>query len=319
MHEWAFAPACMAIQLELPMGFFWKTCAITHLPILADVSDTEFSGLGELSQIAVLLPDGSIFFGTYDGYGRVNGQHGCLDLMESNAFDACKMVLRSRYKPHMKYTRLGFSGRDPGQGYFHDVETLKNRFNKVALRAISNTSKPTKQQAGASQRSATFDNNANFRRNTAMARLTFKIEELKPLVAHALTSATHSPTFNMLLNPAFLKKGAKLGTKGWAEPEDLDPAKIPAHLVLVKDAGVYLLSSGLPRLMDPKDPKGQSSMAAYAKGMRPEDGWDAWQILGGDDFAEQIDLAFVKKAIDGGARHLVIDISETQISLASRR
>ena len=107
------------------MGFFSKTCAVTHLPIMADCSNTEFEDVAELSEVAVLLPNGAVFFGTYDGYGSVNGKQGCLDLMTSNGFEACKMVLKSRYRSDMAYTRLGPSGRDPGQGYFHDVEPLK--------------------------------------------------------------------------------------------------------------------------------------------------------------------------------------------------
>jgi hypothetical protein len=148
-----------------------------------------------------------------------------------------------------------------------------------------------------------------------MAKLTFDVEALKPIVAHALASAAHSPTYNMMADPAYWKEGISPHPGGWAKAEDLDYSKIPAHLQLAKDHGVYLLSSGTPRLMDPADPGGQRSLVVYAKGMTPEDGWDAWQILGGDDFVESIDLAFVKKAIDMGAKRLNITITATKLSL----
>lgn len=148
-----------------------------------------------------------------------------------------------------------------------------------------------------------------------MAKLVFDIEALKPIVAHAHASATHSATYNMLADPAYWKEGATPHEGGWVKSEDIDPSKVPAHLQLAKDHGVYLLSSGTPRLMDPADPKGERSLVAYAKGMGPDDGWDAWQTLGGDDFVESIDLAFVKKAIDLGAKRLKITLTATKLSL----
>ena len=92
-----------------------------------------------------------------------------------------------------------------------------------------------------------------------MAKLSFDIEALKPIVAHSLASVTHSPTYNMMADPAYWREGITPHVGGWAKAEDLDYSKIPAHLQLAKDHGVYLLSSGTPRLMDPADSKGERS------------------------------------------------------------
>lgn len=152
-----------------------------------------------------------------------------------------------------------------------------------------------------------------------MATLTFDVAALTPLVAHALACTTRSPTYTMLVDPAYRKDGVTLAVGDRPKAEDIDCTKIPAHLQLVKDEGVYLLSSGNPRLMDPADPTGQKSLVVYAEGMSPADGWEAWQILGGDDFVEAIDLDFVKKAIDAGATRLHVDITATELTLSFER
>ena len=79
------------------------------------------------------------------------------------------------------------------------------------------------------------------------------------------------------------------------------------------------MSSGRPRLMDPADPSGKKSLVVYAEGMSPDDGWEAWQLLGGDDFVETIDIAFVKKAVDSAATRLIVNITSKSISLSFDR
>jgi len=148
-----------------------------------------------------------------------------------------------------------------------------------------------------------------------MTTLIFKAAALRPIVEHALSCREHVPTFAMQLTPAYWREGVKIAPGGWPKPEDLDLSKVPPHLQLVKDDGVYLMSSGSPRLLDPASPAPGRSLVVYAEGMAPEDGWDAWQILGGDDFVEQVDLAFVKKAIDLGAENIRIKITATRFTL----
>lgn len=145
--------------------------------------------------------------------------------------------------------------------------------------------------------------------------LTFKTQDLKPIVAHALASAEHTPTYAMQLDPAHWKPGVKVAPGVWPKPADIDRAKIAAHLQLVKDTGVYLMSSGAPRLIDQSVPGGLRSVVAYADGLGLEDGWDAWQAVSGDDFVEQVDVLFIKKAIDLGASTIRITLTESSLSI----
>lgn len=148
-----------------------------------------------------------------------------------------------------------------------------------------------------------------------MAKLVFDIDALKPIAAHARESKAHRATFGMFFDPTLWKEGAAPNAEGWVEPDQIDNSKIPAHLQLVKDRGVYLMSSGLPRLLDASDGAGKRALVAYAQGLGPNDPWDAWQRVSGDDFVEQIDLAFVEKAIALGARHLNVHLSADKVAL----
>ena len=97
------------------MGFFSKLCAVSHLPVMAELAD-----FPQLSNVVAFLEDGTILKGCYDGYGRING----VDLNVAGDYEAAKFVLKQHYKPGMNYLTLPPSGRDPGQGYFHDHALL---------------------------------------------------------------------------------------------------------------------------------------------------------------------------------------------------
>jgi hypothetical protein len=104
------------------MGFFSKTCAKTHIPVVAS-----HKGLfSKFSQIVVLYPDGSKVTGEYDGYGRVNDK----DLLDPDAvgfsgkeWDALKFVIQQYYNGE-EYDDLGKSGRELAQGFFMSREFL---------------------------------------------------------------------------------------------------------------------------------------------------------------------------------------------------
>jgi len=104
------------------MGFFSKTCAKTHLPVVAQCKD-----LPRLNEIVVLLPNGKKLEGSYDGYGRVGG----VDLMPNGyvekEWDAIKFVLKEKYN-NESYEELGMSGDELAQGYF-----MSDRFLKICL------------------------------------------------------------------------------------------------------------------------------------------------------------------------------------------
>lgn len=102
-------------------------------------------------------------------------------------------------------------------------------------------------------------------------------------------------------------------------------ARIVAHavekrqpLLFVHDQGLYLMSSGLLR---EDNPEGQTRhLCAYATGCDPErDGewWDnAGDLVGGDDFGEEIDTTGIQKMMEGGAG-LRFEVSETHINISS--
>jgi len=94
------------------MGFFSKTCAKTHLPVVADCKDLPF-----LNEIVVLYPNGTKLEGSYDGYGRVNGIDLLPDGYVEKKWDAIKFVLKGKYEGET-YKELGKSGDELAQGYF---------------------------------------------------------------------------------------------------------------------------------------------------------------------------------------------------------
>ena len=146
--------------------------------------------------------------------------------------------------------------------------------------------------------------------------LTFLVDDtLRAIVEHARNSPTRSPNYAELYDPACRKDGKEPAEDVFPTHEDVDPAKIPYGLWLVKDRGVYLMSPGNPRL---QDPNGHGSLVAYALEANPasDDCWDmARAIMGGDDCVEKIDLAFIEKAIKDGLSRIIVTVSPTGIDL----
>jgi hypothetical protein len=95
------------------MGFFSKTCAKTHLPVVA-----EPVGITKLNRVVALLPDGRKFTGSYDGYGRVDGHDEVAE-----AWDKVKFVLEAYYEGET-YDDLGNSGPELAQGFFMSKDFL---------------------------------------------------------------------------------------------------------------------------------------------------------------------------------------------------
>ena len=94
------------------MGYFSKTCAKTHMPIVVDAL-----GIPRLNVVVALLPSGRKIEGSYDGYGRVDG----VELID--AWPKVKMVLKDHYADE-SYAQLGNSGNELAQGYFMDKKFL---------------------------------------------------------------------------------------------------------------------------------------------------------------------------------------------------
>lgn len=100
------------------MGFFSKTCAKTHLPIVADCV-----GYPKLNTIVVLYPDGRKVEGSYDGYGRVDGKDLCPDGYDHDLWESLKFVISDAYEGE-SYKNLGKSHNELAQGYFMDYKFL---------------------------------------------------------------------------------------------------------------------------------------------------------------------------------------------------
>jgi hypothetical protein len=102
------------------MGFFSKTCAKTHLPVVHYCR-----GFPELSEIVALYPDGRRLVGFYDGYGRVDGEELCPGGYDEEVWDKLKFVLRFAYEGE-DYKKLGRSRDELAQGHFMDDAFLRH-------------------------------------------------------------------------------------------------------------------------------------------------------------------------------------------------
>ena len=100
------------------MGYFSKTCAKTHMPVVVEALE-----IPRLNMVVALMPDGRKFEGAYDGYGRVGGKN-VLEYDDGNfMWPKVKFVLREYYNGE-KYEELGKSGDELAQGYFMDKKFL---------------------------------------------------------------------------------------------------------------------------------------------------------------------------------------------------
>ncbi|MFG2058564.1 DUF3085 domain-containing protein [Micromonospora sp. NPDC048930] len=97
--------------------------------------------------------------------------------------------------------------------------------------------------------------------------LYFDLTDTLRLAEHAVAAGEHAHTFT--------------------ERDEQTPCR--GALEWVHDHGVYLMSSGLPRLTDPNRP--EANLVVYAHGWNPHtDGYRHDPDLGGDDFIEHVHL-----------------------------
>lgn len=153
-----------------------------------------------------------------------------------------------------------------------------------------------------------------------MSTFVFPAEQVRELYEHAKAASRHSATFEHLLDPSVLKDGETMPEGGILRQDQIDNAKVPAHLVLAKDTGVYLMSSGLPLLAAKGDERGPNrtpyrplNHVVFADGHGPQDGYGD---MGGDDFAEAIPLSFFREAIERGAAEISVQITEEHVRVS---
>lgn len=108
------------------MGFFSYTCAKTFLPIMASTSWPE-----EYCRVAVVSKDDSVLRGTYDGYGRVFGEFGEVEIDYENILSGrIKMVAERFYKGERWADIPNKSHDDIDQGHFHDEDKIEAWYKK---------------------------------------------------------------------------------------------------------------------------------------------------------------------------------------------
>lgn len=103
------------------MGFFSWRCAASDLPIMAE--DAVFNTPWAIAcRVVVLFRDGGRIIGTYDGYGRVYGDQGEVDLMDYRETD-WRMAILSCYSSQT-FDQLKPNRSDRGQGFFYSDQEL---------------------------------------------------------------------------------------------------------------------------------------------------------------------------------------------------
>jgi len=123
------------------MGYFSKTCAKTHLPVVVFEK-----GVPQLNMVVALFPDGRKLEGSYDGYGRVGGQN-LLDDYTDSGWQKIKFVLQNKYEGE-DYNSLGKSGNELAQGYFMDSKFLHHSILKGSYKDYAEYKRTFKKLAG---------------------------------------------------------------------------------------------------------------------------------------------------------------------------
>lgn len=147
---------------------------------------------------------------------------------------------------------------------------------------------------------STFTNNQILQVNKMSIKLKFKASEVLALINVAKAGEKHSVTIPMLFEDKYHKGGKVKMNKSWPDSKNIDQSKVPPHLQLVKDQGVYLIASSHRPKIDP---------VIYAKNLNPvvdNDWYDlAHSGLGGDDFAEAIMLNDLEGKLEGAKQFIV--------------
>lgn len=148
--------------------------------------------------------------------------------------------------------------------------------------------------------------------------LDFEIgDRLLAICEHTLNSSRHTFGYDVLFDSGRYLGGEVLyDSKGWPDRSHIDPARICPSLMLVKDSGVYLMGSGLPRLLDPDGPVGQS-LVSYALGICPHDsGWyERAMAFSADDTVITLDGLPELVLENSGAKLLRISVSEDKVKI----
>lgn len=124
--------------------------------------------------------------------------------------------------------------------------------------------------------------------------LRFDLEEVRKLYDHAKAAEKH--------RISLAEREQIYGEDKMWERQPGEESKASPNLFLVKDQGVYLMSSGIPYLPREGSPKAQH--LAYARGLDPsKNEFDDWydrarRVMGGDDCSEPLSLESFQGAME---------------------
>ncbi len=109
-------------------------------------------------------------------------------------------------------------------------------------------------------------------------------------------------------------------TEKATEHRALYGAKPEAGLWLVKDSGIYLMSSAKEALLGQNDfGVVKANKVVYAKGYDPDKDGDVYDkcvdAMGGDDGADCLPIAAFRDAIKAGAKTVVIEVKRNSLAL----
>ena len=157
-----------------------------------------------------------------------------------------------------------------------------------------------------------------------MTKLTFKADEIRPLIEHARRCGKHRMTYDQLLDACGgdFDRADRLSDEERAELPDVGPG-----LFLVKDEGIYLMSNGEPAdTIKVSAPNGSGETdgcrVAYAKGFDPAgrgrmDGWNDADAGGGDDFSEAIGGDMWRKLLTDETDEIVITLTARNLAFTA--
>lgn len=157
-----------------------------------------------------------------------------------------------------------------------------------------------------------------------MTKLTFKADEIRPLIEHARRCNKHRMTYDQLLDACGgdFDRADRLTDEERAALPDVGPG-----LFLVKDEGIYLMSNGEPAdMIKVPAPNGSGETdgcrVAYAKDFDPteRDRMDVWNdahAVSGDDFSEAIGDDVWRKLLTAETDEIVIRLTARNLSFTA--
>ena len=156
-------------------------------------------------------------------------------------------------------------------------------------------------------------------------RLHFDEALVRRLLEHSEAATERSPTMDQTFDGRYRKDrtDVSLGEPelaAWPTAADVDGASLPAGCFLVGDEGVYLMSNGLPGLLEPgQATKHACAMSEETDRARNPDGWDEAKraAFGGDDGVEFLAADFLRQALAmASLGRVALDVSPTRIGTA---